>query len=384
MRNKKEKLTREIKKDLPYWLALNQVEGIGPKAFVQLIKKFGSAKAVWQAKEQELERVIEKRGIEGIRGARRKIDPEKLLAILEKKQIKVLTLLSQNYPKNLLKIYDPPPVIYYKGEILPADDQALAVVGSRRMTAYGREATERLVSQLVLANLTIVSGMARGIDGAAHQAALDMEGRTIAVLGCGVDVIYPFENRKLYEKIIEDNGAVISEFPPGTKPEPFHFPQRNRIIAGLALGVLVIEAAEKSGSLITANFAADLGREVFAVPGPINYPTAAGTANLIKTGAKLVTNVDDILEELKIKLDVRFKMEDVRKKKRFKTENLNLRIGSEEEKIILKILDTEPKHVDQIVRESKLPASKILATLSLMELSGLVKQLERGVFEIKN
>lgn len=374
MRSKNGKLVKEIAKDLPFWLALNQVEGIGPKTFVNLVKKFGSAENVWQAKEESLIKVADGKVVEGIREGRRKIDPEKLLAILEKKQIKVLTLLSQNYPKNLLKIYDPPPVIYYKGEILSEDEKALAVVGSRRMTAYGREATERLVSQLVLANLTIVSGMARGIDGAAHQVALDMEGRTIAVLGCGVDVIYPFENRKLYEKIIEGAGAVISEFPPGTQPFPGYFPQRNRVIAGLSLGVLVIEAAERSGSLITANITADLGREVFAVPGPINYPTAQGTANLIKTGAKLVTNVEDILEELHLKREKEIE----RKREKEKM------TGSVEEKIILKILDTEPKHVDQIVRESKMPASKILATLSLMELSGLVKQLERGVFEIKN
>ncbi len=370
-------LAKELTKDKPFWLALNHVEGLPPKTFVDLVKKFGSAQKVWEADLADLEAQGAKL-FNRLKEARQKIEVGEILSYLAKKQIKAVTLVESDYPKNLLQIYDPPPVLYYLGELLPKDEIALAVVGSRRMTAYGREATQKLVSQLVEFEVTVVSGLARGIDAQAHQAALESGGRTIAVLGSGVDVVYPAQNRWLYERIINGGGVVFSEFPPKTFPAPFHFPQRNRIIAGLALGVLVVEAAEKSGSLITARFAIDNNREVFAVPGPIGYPTAIGTANLIKEGAKLVSDVSDILAELPIK-DKKRLLAKSDKKQAFGNHAQDLPPEGEK---ILSLLKNEAKHVDQIVRESQLPASKVLATLSLMELAGLVKQLERGVYQI--
>lgn len=360
----------DIRDDLPYWLALNRIDSLKPKIFLDLVKKFGSAKNVWQARALDFTDEFDKELIDKIQEGKKKFDPEKLFLELEKKKVGVILIIDKSYPKNLLEIYDPPPLLFYRGQLLPKDRFSLAVVGSRRMTAYGREITERLVGELVFNNLTIVSGLARGIDSTAHKAAIDNRGRTIAVLGSGIDVIYPAENVSLYNKIINEGSAVVSEFPPSTKPLAFNFPKRNRIIAGLSLGVLVVEAAEQSGSLITAGLAADYGREVFAVPGPINYPTAVGTGNLIKSGAKLVTKIDDILDELRIE-------------KKTKLSRLSKRETiSDDELIILKTITSEPKHVDQIVRETNMPASKILAILSLMELSGKVKQLEKGIYQL--
>jgi len=356
-------------KDLAYWIALSHIREITPRIFEKLLEKLGTAEKIWKTKEKDLE-ALDPNLTPKIIDLRKRIDPKKLLSDLLKKGIKILTIGDKDYPKLLKEIADPPFLLYIKGEIKSQDDFSLAVVGSRRPTSYGREVTESLTRALVFEGFTVVSGMARGIDSVAHKTVLEAGGRTIAVLGSGIDVIYPPENEKLYEEIAQ-NGAVVSEFPPGTQPVPYNFPQRNRIIAGLSLGVLVTEAAEKSGALITAGFAGEAGREVFAVPGPIYSKLSAGTSGLIKDGAKLVYKVQDILEELGLEQKV---LENLR----------DTKVGpdSGEMKMILQLLQDEPKHVDEIIKETRLSASKVSSTLSMMELSGFVKNLGGGVWKI--
>lgn len=287
-------------------------------------------------------------------------------------KVKIITKKDKIYPECLKEIPQAPKKLWVKGELKDEDNLAIAVVGARKITSYGRQVTESLVPGLVTAGLTIVSGMARGVDSVAHRAALAAGGRTIAVLGSGIDVIYPPENKKLYEEIAAA-GAVISEFEPGTPPKREHFPSRNRIIAGLSLGVLVTEAAEISGSLITAGFAGEFDREVFAVPGPVYSKMSEGTANLIKDGAKLVYRVSDILEELNIVSSDQGLGPSGKKKSEDTTENK-----------ILEILENEPKHIDKIIKQSGLPTSEVSAKLTLLEIKGLVKNLGRGMYGIKN
>jgi len=358
-----------MQKDLAYWVALSYVRQITPKVFDKLLERFKTAEKIWKAKDEELEK-LDTNFARAIIVSRKEIEPEKLLDGILKKGIKILTIKDKNYPKLLKEIADPPFLLYIKGEIRKQDDFSLAVVGSRRPTNYGREVTESLTWALVHQGFTIVSGMARGIDSVAHKTALKAGGRTIAVLGTGVDVCYPPENKRLYEEIAQ-NGAVVSEFSPGTQPMPYNFPQRNRIIAGLSLGVLVTEAAEKSGSLITAGFAGEAGREVFAVPGPIYSKLSAGTACLIKDGAKLVYEVEDILEEFG--------------QERKAIENFgNAKVGPDagEMQVILDFLQNEPKHINEIIKETKLPVSSVSSILSMMELSGFVKNIGGGIWRI--
>lgn len=290
------------------------------------------------------------------------------------KDVRIIGKKDKSYPKLLTEIPDPPEKLWVRGEIKKEDEKAIAVVGARRATNYGREVTEELVGALVAASLTIVSGMARGIDSVAHKAALEAGGRTIAVLGSGIDIIYPPENKKLYEEITT-NGAVISEFEPGTLPNAWNFPRRNRIIAGLALGVLVCEAAEKSGSLITAGYAGEFGREVFAVPGSIYSKMSAGTAALIKDGAKLAYSAKDILDELGLPVSGGF--EEI-------PESLPRKVTPDtgELKVILELLQDEPKHIDEIIKESGLSASRVSSLLSMAEISGVVKHMGAGLYAL--
>jgi len=358
-----------MKDDLSYWLWLSEVEGVGPKTFFHLVKIFGSARKVWEASPKEFgAKRVENRVKDAIFSAKEKVDPKGLLQSLVKKNIQFLPFFDKNYPANLKKIYDPPPILYFKGNFCEEDRLAVAVVGSRKMSAYGREVTEYLVEGLVNAGITIVSGLARGIDGWAHRTAIEAGGRTIAVLGSGVDVIYPPEHQNLSEQIIKGRGAVVSEFPPGTGATPGNFPARNRLISGLSLGVLVTEVAQDSGSLITASYALEQNREVFAVPGPITSPLSRGPLDLVKSGAKLVSQVFDILEELQI--EARFQKLEARK----------ILPESREEELLLQVFGSEQKHIDEIVRQSGLSTAKVMATLSVMELSGKVKQVGNGVY----
>ena len=303
-------------------------------------------------------------------------DDEKInneLAKIKDSGIRLITLNDDSYPQNLKAIYDPPPYLYVKGGFKNEDRLSVAIIGSRSATNYGRQITETISKELSSLGITIVSGMARGIDSFAHQSTLDAGGRTIAVLGCGIDIAYPPENKALMERI-RNSGAIISEFPFGAPPEAVNFPQRNRIISGLSLGTVVIEAADDSGSLITANYAVEQGRELFAVPGNITSKMSKGSNSLIKKGAKLVNSADDIIEELIPRL--KGELKDIRSLKN-SAAIANL---SDEERLVFDNISLEPKHIDKLTIESKMPTNKTSALLLNMELKGAVKRLSGNMF----
>ena len=360
-----------MNKDLQYWVATSAMPGVGTATFNFLLHRFKTLKHFWDADSAEIKKLkIDAKTKDSILEFRANVDPKIYLNAVYEKGIKVLSLVDRDYPANLRQISDAPHVIYFRGMLIPADDLAIAVVGSRNATAYGRQVTEMFVSSLVMSGLVIVSGLARGIDAIAHRAALAAGGRTIAVLGSGVDMIYPPENRELAEKIVK-NGALVSEFPLGFPSVPSNFPARNRIISGLSLGVLVTEAAVDSGSLITAGQAAEQGREVFAVPGPITSRMSEGVNKLIKEGVHPATEVKDILEILDVD----------RKQKQLNVKDSPLRRPSDKVQAkILSVLDGQAKHVDLIVRETGMPIEKVSSTLSLMELSGFVKNYGAGMW----
>lgn len=283
-------------------------------------------------------------------------------------KIRKITIQDKAYPKLLKEIYDPPKELYILGKLKAEENYPLAVVGTRKISNYGKQVTIDLVRNLAKAGLTIISGLALGVDGLAHQSCLDVNGRTIAVLGSGLNQIYPSIHKKLAEKIIQSGGAIISEYPPDTRPEKWTFPMRNRIIAGLSLGVLVIEAPEISGALITARCALDFGREVFAVPGNIYSQNSVGTNQLIKLGAKPVTKAEDILDALNLELALEQKRE--------------IKPASKEEKIILEILAAGPVHIDEIIKKTKLDSPIVSSTLTMMEITGKVRHIGNGNYTI--
>ncbi len=365
--------------DLIYWLALHLVPGIGGVTYRQLIARFGTPVEVFKARQPELTAVkgIRPATVEAIRGFSTKERAKQELELVHKYGVKIITFLDESYPQNLKSIYDAPAMLYVKGNFVETDHFSVAVVGSRHATHYGQNAAEALCCSLVSHGLTIVSGMARGIDTAAHVGALSAKGRTIAVLGSGLDVIYPEENRNLYRKIGE-NGAVVSEYPFGTPPEPRNFPIRNRIISGLALGTVIVEATQKSGSLITANFALEQGREVFAVPGSINSLRSSGTHKLIKQGAKLVECAEDIVEELRPSIKLSPKpASKAAITPRSQAASLDL---SPEEKNVLEMVEEYPQHIDELVRRGNLPVQTINSILLHLELKCLVHQLPGKLF----
>ncbi|HUV43114.1 MAG TPA: DNA-processing protein DprA [Patescibacteria group bacterium] len=354
------------------WLAFSAFEGIGPKRFALLKNYFGSAKKAWQAKKGELLAIgLGPKLTSRLVRFRRDFNPDSYFLRLRENEIECYFLDDNRYPESLKKTDNPPFVLYSKGTISPRDKLAMAVVGTRRMTNYGYQVTENLVKGLVKAGLTIVSGLARGVDSLAHRVALKAGGRTIGVLACGLDLVYPPENLGLVQEITKDHGAVVSEFPLGVRPTPGSFPSRNRIISGLSLGTLVIEAPKKSGTLITARHAAEQGREVFAVSGPITSPNAAGPAYLIKMGAKLVFEVDDILEELGFDKETRIK-----RLKEIVAEN-------PEEEVILFLLKSQAKSIEEIVQESGFDPGQVMKLISLMEIKGQIKNLGNMLYSIK-
>jgi len=343
-----------------YWLT--SIEGISTRKIFNIIDYFGSVQNAWNGNFQDfcsikgisssianriIERKNEKKLLEEIRQ-------------IELKGINIITIDSEKYPERLRNIYDPPLVIYYKGK-LHSYTGYVGVVGARKCTQYGRAAARNISQLLSKYDICIVSGLARGIDTAAHMGALDERGVTYAVLGCGLDIVYPPENKKLFQEI-ERKGAIISEYPPGTKPYPGNFPARNRIISGLCDGIVVVEAGEKSGALITANFALEQGREVFAVPGSIYCDTSKGTNSLIKDGAKMVTDIEDILVELHINP----KENNVRKT----TDTF-----SEAEKKLMNIISNSPVTIEELFQKSALKVSEINSLLTTMELRGIIKVL---------
>jgi len=350
------------------WLFFSLVPAIGPKKFKLLEKYFKNLENAFKTSFSEFKRSgLDERTINNILKTKKEIDLEKILKELKKKKIEFITLREKDYPRLLKEIYAPPPVLFYQGKI-KAEEYSLAVVGTRKTSNYGRQVVPQIVKPLAENKITIVSGLALGIDSLAHQATLQATGRTIAVLGAGLDKIYPQSNQKLADKIIDSGGLLLSEFPPATIPLKGNFPRRNRIISGLALGTLVIEAPEKSGALITAYYSLEQNREVFAVPGSIFSKNSAGTNKLIKLGAKAVTKAQDILEALNLKSSIRY------------LENKKIIPETKEEKIILKILTNESLHIDKIIEWSKLESSVVNSTLALMEIKGLVKNIGGMVY----
>ncbi len=356
--------------DPKFWIALSDVPDIGHVTARKLLAIYKKPEAVFKAPYKELANIhgIGPAKAKNIKGYSEwgKIDAQ--LKKLDAGGIKIVTFSNKDYPETLKNIEDAPIVLYIKGTIQKEDRYAVAVVGSRKYSSYGKLAAEKLSSELSSMGFTIVSGMARGIDTLAHVAAINSRGRSIAVLGSGIDVPYPPENRGLMEKLAA-SGYVISEFPPGTLPERENFPKRNRIISGLSLGVLVVEATADSGSLITASCALEQGKEVFAVPGNINSANSKGTNDLIKKGAKLVQSAEDVIEELAPVLKGYIRTR----------EKANIEL-SVEEKRLCDIMTAEPKHVDMLSRESKMPAQKVLGILLSLELNGIAKQAEGKKF----
>lgn len=361
--------------NIPYLLALHSIDGLGPIRLKAILDYFKDPKLAWEADIGVFKEIgIPQNVSDLMRKTRRKLDPIVYTDSIRKAGISWLTIFDENYPYLLKQIYDPPIVIYYKGQ-MKKDEKSIAVVGTRKITGYGRVVTEQFVKRLVEGGLTIVSGLARGIDAEAHSSTIRAGGRTIAVLGGGLKNIYPPENRSLAEKIIERGGLVLSEFPPDYPSMPGNFPARNRIISGLSLGVLVVEAAEDSGSLITARIALEQGREVFAVPGPITSTLSRGPIDLIKEGARPTIDPQDILEEMGLKQNVfqtAFGRTNIKN-----TNDFNL---SEEEKKILEYLGNEQLHMDEICRNLKMSAATVSGTLLKMEIAGLVQNLGSGTY----
>lgn len=349
--------------DKRYWLGFHLVSGIGASRAGQLTDYFGSLSDAWSAPTDELRRAgLHGRAINSLLQTRERLSLDAEMEKVEQAGISILTLADDGYPRLLREIGSPPLVLYVRGELTHQDEHALAVVGTRRATSYGREAVRRLTAGIAAAGITIVSGLARGIDAIAHQTALESGGRTIAVLGSGADVIYPPEHRKLAEQVAAQ-GAIVSEFPLGTQPDRTNFPIRNRLISGLSLGTLVIEAGIKSGALITTRFAADQGRTVFAVPGPILSGNMEGNHQLLRDGATLAARAEDVLEEL----DLPARRETLAARQ--------LLPSSGEEGELMQQLSAEPRHIDEVALDLGMNISHLSALLLELQLKGLVRNV---------
>lgn len=349
--------------DTRFWLGFNLVPGVGPARFRRLLSYFGSAEAAWRASTPDLVAAgLDGRTVEQVLARRARIDLDHEQERVERAGVAVVTLDDRSYPPLLKNVIDAPPLVYVRGQIEPADELALAVVGTRRMSVYGKQVCERIVREVAGRGVTIISGLARGIDAAAHRAALEVGGRTVAVLACGVDAVYPAEHQGLAREVAE-HGAVISEYPLGSNPDPGNFPARNRVISGMSRATLVVEAGETSGALITANFALDQGRDVLAVPGSIFSPGCVGTNRLIQSGAKPILDVNDIFEELDV-VTV--------------GQQLEFRAVAPDdpvERSLLDVLTGEPTHVDEIVRRLALPVASVSSALALLELKGMARHV---------
>jgi DNA processing protein len=348
-----------------YWLGFSLVPNIGTKGILNLLAKFGSLSNAWKADEEQLRLAgLDGKPLNNLVQFRKKLNLERELERIDRVRARLLTLVDSDYPPLLKQIADPPAVLYIRGTLVPQDEHALCIVGTRKASPAGRDTAKYIAHQLVKQGLTIISGLAQGIDEAAHRGALDGNGRTIAVSACGIQTVYPEQHIQLAHEII-DNGAVITEFPVGTVPLRGNFPRRNRIMSGMALGVLVVEAPEKSGALITASVAGEQGRDVFAIPGNILNPMSSGTNRLIQDGAKLVMGVEDILNELNIAHTI------------VKTKAVAEAISpaNDDEAKILHILGADPIHIDELVRQTSLPVSVVSSTLTILELKGLAQMV---------
>ncbi len=349
------------------WVAFTRVRGIGPMRFGKLLSFFGDAVTAWSAGRADLLAAgLDARATEALLQQReRGPAPAAELDSLARHGVQAITQADPDYPELLREIYLPPMVLYVRGTLVPEDAWAVSIVGTRKATAYGYQVTEQLARGLASSSVTVISGLARGIDTAAHKTALSVSGgRTIAVLGCGLDISYPPENARLAARICEQ-GALISEFPLGTQPEPTNFPIRNRVISGLSLGVVVIEAPKHSGALITTRFALEQNRQVFAVPGHIYSKASEGTNALIQAGAKLVMSVEDILDELKLQ----------QAPQQQEMRALLPTTGVEGALLALLAAASEPQHIDELCRASALPTAEVSSALVMLELKGLVQQV---------
>jgi len=373
-------------KDIALWLKLIRADEVGPVTFGRLLARFGSIDRVLGASVHEMTKVegIGFKTAERIAASRDKFDASEELELANKLGVWLVHIKDPRYPAMLKQIYDPPPVLYVKGTLAREDTLSVAIVGSRRCSLYGQEQASRFAHLLAAAGFTIVSGMARGIDTAAHSGALAAQGRTIAVQGCGLSHVFPPENAKLFD-LISDSGACICELPLRAEPLAEHFPPRNRIIAGLSLGTIVIEASLRSGALITAKTALESNREVMAIPGKIDSPLSQGAHSLIKQGARLVESVEDVMEALgyvgdQLKDHTTTAAKEATEKVEaplFDTAKFNLR---GHEKPIYETLGKEPVHIDEIIADVDLPAGAVNAAVMSLRLKGLIKQLPGNLF----
>jgi len=358
------------------WKTLQSVKGLGHGALSRLVVRFGSPEAVQAASLHELT-TDEGVSLSVAKRIQGRPDPQFLKEVhrerqaLEEGKFSIMTILDPMYPPRLKMIPDPPPLLYMTGTFQEADQQALAIVGSRQSTHTGWAVTRQLSGDLAALGFTIVSGLARGIDAAAHQGAIGEGGRTIAVLGCGIDRTYPPEHRNLRQQI-ETHGAVLSEFPPGTAPRGYHFPQRNRVISGISIGVVVTEAAAQSGSLITARLASEQNREVFAVPGAVTNPMSRGPHCLIKQGAKLVEGPDDILEELLPQLEAPFR--DRIGHRASPQDSQPAQLGQEEQ-TLYNFISLEPTSLEDVICQSSFAPAEVMSILLSLEIKGVIRQL---------
>lgn len=344
-----------------YWLGFNLVQHLGSVRLKELLAVFGTAREAWEASERDLRQAgLNEQPLQALLKARQSLDLDAEMSKVQAAGAYIITFADSTYPQNLRGIPDAPPVLYVRGSLVPSDILSLGIVGTRKASRYGFDAANRMARWLAKQGVTIVSGMAQGIDTAAHQGALEAEGRTIAVMGCGIDIVYPHENEELAERII-NNGAIISELPLGMPPTGSNFPRRNRIISGLCFGVLVAEAPENSGALITAEAALEQGREVFAIPANIFNPLGTGSNRLIQEGAKLVMRASDILDELDI----------VYQKQVTQTKTEAIAPDNDIEAKIMNCLDAEPIHIDEIIRLTQLDSNLVISTLTILELKGL-------------
>jgi len=358
--------------DKTYWIWLSQVPGIGSRRFLVLVEAFGSPKGLYEATDKDILRysgILGEKAVNAIIERKNQRHLEKCQELLSDKRYFTVALNDADYPDLLKTIFDPPVVLYCKGLPIKQDVPLLSIVGSRRTSEYGRQMADKFSMSIASCGIGIVSGAARGIDTLAHNGAIKAKGHTIAVLGCGVDIVYPRENSKLFAQI-EEYGTLMSEYPPGTYPAPANFPARNRIISGLSKALLVIEAGEKSGALITVDFALEQGRDVYALPGNANNPYSAGSNRLLKEGAKLVTDTAEILEEYNL---VRIP----ERNKTLSTGRMQLDIFENE---IYSALEDGEKYLEDLVNITGIHIGKLNAILTILEIKGLVKQLPGNIF----
>lgn len=356
--------------DVKYWVGFSLIHGIGRARVALLENHFGDLERAWDASLGELRAAgLDSKSAELICSERQRVNLEDELQKLERYKVKAITWNDSNYPARLREIDTCPPVLYVRGSLLPEDENAIAVVGTRHTSVYGRQVAGEIAGDLARNGITVVSGLARGIDSVAHKVAIEAGGRTVAVTACGVDMVYPSDNVDLARQIME-HGALVSEYPLGTKPKAEHFPLRNRVMSGISLGVLVVEAGERSGALITAHLAIEQNREVFAVPGNIFSPTSRGTNRLIQEGAKLVRNCTDILEELNVTVVA---------------QQLELKqnvVATDAESQLLGYLSREGSYIDDICHRSGLPVSTVGSLLTMLELKGLARQVGNASYAL--